>query len=56
MSSPACRRTAAMRRIGISAMVMNMEMRRVERKTIKSVVHHRGTEVTEKSSVLFHCR
>jgi hypothetical protein len=33
-SSPACSRTAAVRRIGIIAIVINIEMRRVERKSM----------------------
>ena len=35
ISSPACSRIAAMRRMGTSAMVMNMLTNNVERKTIK---------------------
>jgi len=47
-SSPACSRTDPMHRMGISAIVINIEMRRVDTKTIGSVVHHRDAEVTEK--------
>jgi hypothetical protein len=35
-------------------MVMNIEMRRMERKVMGSAAHHRGTEVTENRNRVHH--